>query len=72
MLTVDGKKIDIIQARKGIPCEKLYAATGLTRATVYSMKHGKPCKPLSVYRLAKALDVDVTEILKESEGTSND
>lgn len=65
MLTVDKEKIEILQAKKGIPSEELTAITGLTRGTIFSMKNGKPCKPLSVHKLAKALDVDVTEILKE-------
>lgn len=64
MLTLDRKKIEILQAEKGIPSEKLIALTGLTRATVLNMKNGKPCKPLSVHKLAKALGVDVTELLK--------
>lgn len=65
MLTVDKEKIEMLQARKGIPSEELASITGLTRGTLNSMKNGKPCKPLSVHKLAKALDVDVTEILKE-------
>lgn len=65
MLKIDKEKIEILQAKKGIPSEELSAITGLTRGTIYSMKNGKPCKPLSVHKLAKALDVDVTEILKE-------
>lgn len=65
MLTLDKKKIEILQAEKGIPSEKLHTLTGLTRATILSMKNGKPCKPLSVHKLAKALGVGVTEILKD-------
>lgn len=65
MLTVDKEKIETLQARKGIPSEKLPILTGLTGITIRNMKNGKPCKPLSVHKLAKALDVDVTEILKE-------
>lgn len=65
MLTVDKKKIETLQARNGIPSEKLPTLTGLTGITIRKMKNGKPCKPLSVHKLAKALDVDVTEILKE-------
>lgn len=65
MLTLDKKKIEILQAKKGIPSEKLSTLTGLTRATIQNIKNGKPCKPVSVHKLAKALGADVTEILKD-------
>lgn len=65
MLTVDKKKIETLQARNGIPSEKLPTLTGLSWLTIQNMKNGKPCKPLSVHKLANALEVDVTEILKE-------
>ena len=65
MLTVDKKKIETLQARNGIPSEELPTITRLSWLTIQNMKHGKPCKPLSVHKLAKALGVDVTEILKE-------
>lgn len=65
MLTVDKKKIETLQARNGIPSEELPTKTGLSWLTIQNMKNGKPCKPLSVHKLANALNVDVTEILKE-------
>lgn len=65
MLTLDKKKIEILQARNGVPSEALPTLTGLTGITIRNMKNGKPCKPVSVHKLAKALGVDVTEILKD-------
>lgn len=65
MLTVDKKKIETLQARNGIPSEELPTITGLSWLTIQNMKNGKPCKPLSVHKLANALEVDVVEILKE-------
>lgn len=64
MLILDKEKIEILQARKGIQSEALPTLTGLTKITLLNMKNGKPCKPLSVHKLAKALGVDVTELLK--------
>lgn len=72
MLRVDKTKIEILQARKGLSVGKLITISGLTEKTIQNMKHGKPCKPLSVHKLAKALGVDVTEIIKESEGANNE
>lgn len=65
MLTLDREKIETLQARKGIPSKELPVLAGLNGLTIRNMKNGKPCKPLSVHKLAKALEVDVTEILKE-------
>lgn len=72
MLIVDKAKVELAQAKKGIPSGKLNKLAGLSKSTYWTMMRGKPCKPVSVYKLAKALKVDVTEILKECEGTSND
>lgn len=72
MLTVDKKKIEVYQAVKGISTSQLIHKSGLTEKTVQNLKNGKSCRPTSVYKIAKALGVYVTEILKESEGTSND
>lgn len=72
MLTVDRTKVEIAQAKKGLSSEKLNKLSGLSSSTYYLMLKGQPCKPLSVHKLAKALEVDVTEILKESEGANND
>lgn len=72
MLTVDRTKVEIAQAKKGISSAKLNKLSGLSSSTYYTMLGGQPCKPTSVYKLAKALDVEVTEILKESEGANND
>lgn len=72
MLRVDKKKIEILQARNGISVGKLITISGLTEKTIQNMKNGKPCRLLSVHKLAKALGADVNEILKESEGANND
>ena len=71
MLTIDKAKVEIAQAKKGIPSGKLNELAGLSKSTYWTMMRGKPCKPISVYKLAKALGVDATEILKESEGANN-
>ncbi len=72
MLRVDRTKIEILQARNGLSVGKLITTSGLTEKTIQNMKNGKPCQILSVYKLAEALGVDVTEIIKESEGANNE
>ncbi|MGN8627863.1 helix-turn-helix domain-containing protein [Bulleidia sp. HCP3S3_F2] len=65
MLKIDAKKLELSQAKKGINTNQIILKSGLTEKTIQNIKNGKPCRPLSVHKLAKALDVDVTEILKE-------
>ena len=65
MLKIDAKKLELSQAKKGINTNRIILKSGLTEKTIQNMKNGKPCRPLSVHKLAKALGVDVTEILKE-------
>lgn len=65
MLKIDAKKLELSQAKKGINTNQIILKSGLTEKTIQNIKNGKPCRPLSVHKLAKALDVDVTEIIKE-------
>lgn len=65
MLKIDAKKLELSQAKKGINTNQIILKSGLTEKTIQNMKNGKPCRPLSVHKLAKALEVDITEILKE-------
>lgn len=65
MLKIDAKKLELSQAKKGINTNQIILESGLTEKTIQNLKNGKPCRPLSVHKLAKALGVDVTEILKE-------
>lgn len=71
MLTVDRTKVEIARAKKGISSGKLNKLAGISSTTYYTMLVGKPVTPTSVYKLANALGVDATEILKESEGANN-
>lgn len=72
MLTVDRTKVEIARAKKGISSGKLNKLSGISSTTYYTMLVGKPVTPTSVHKLAKALGVEVTEILKESEGANNE
>ena len=65
MLKIDAKKLELSQAKKGINTNQIIKNSGLTEKTIQNIKNGKPCRPLSVHKLAKALGVEVTEILKE-------
>lgn len=70
--TVDRLKVNTILLKKGILTKDIFKLAGLSEATYYKILTGKPVSLASKYKLAKALDVDVTEILKESEGANNE
>ena len=65
MLHLDETKIELAQARKGISRKRLIEQSGLNANTIKSIYSGKGCKPETVYKLSKALDVDPAELLKE-------
>lgn len=64
MLRIDQKKLELCQAKNGTSTNQLIHKSGLTEKTIQNIKNGKPCRPTSVHKLAKALGVDVTELLK--------
>ena len=66
MLFLSDDKIELAQARKGLSQTDLAKLSGLSSLTINSVKKGHPCKPETLHKLAKALDVDPSELLQES------
>ena len=69
--TVDRLKVNTILLKKGILTKDIFKLAGLSEATYYKILTGKPVSLASKYKLANALGVNLTEILKESEGANN-
>lgn len=69
--TVDRLKVNSILLKKGILTKEIFKLAGLSEATYYKILTGKPVSLASKYKLANALGVNLTEILKESEGANN-
>lgn len=69
--TVDRLKVNNILLKKGILTKEIFKLAGLSEATYYKILTGKPVSLASKYKLANALGVNLTEILKESEGANN-
>lgn len=69
--TVDRLKVNTILLKKGILTKEIFKLAGLSEATYYKILTGKPVSLASKYKLANALGVNLTEILKESEGANN-
>ena len=65
-MKVDRKKLELAMARACMNSADLPAATGLPRPTVQNAIVGKGVRPGTAGRIARALGVDVTEILKEA------
>jgi len=65
-ITLDGKKIAILQIEKELDLKDIVEFSGLSKTTVSCAKSGKRCAPKSADRIAAALGVDVTEIMKEA------
>ena len=65
-MRIDRVKLIAEMARKDMNVSKLAAQTGLARATVTAVRGGKSCNDNTASRIAKALGVDVTELMLES------
>lgn len=61
-MKVDKNKVEIARARKCLSVSDLRKA-GLSQGNLNSIWNGRSMKPETVGKIAKALGVDVTEIL---------
>lgn len=57
--------IEVLAASKGMNLSQLAEKADVSRQTLSTIKNRCTCKALTAYKLAAALDVDVTEILQE-------
>jgi len=64
-MKVDRAKLELAMARACMNSGDLPAAAGLPRATVQNAVVGKNVRPATAGHIAKALGVDVLEILEE-------
>ena len=64
-MVADKKKLKLAMARACINTEDLQAASGLPRPTINNVISGRRVRPGTIGRVAKALGVDVTEILED-------
>lgn len=64
-MKINKKKIQIAMARNCMNTVDLQKTTGMPRPTVDNVVSGKNVRPGTVGRIAKALGVDVTEIIEQ-------
>lgn len=62
-MKVDKKKLEVAMARKCISSEELGAITGISMFTINRLKAEQPGRTKTIGLIAKALEVDVTEII---------
>lgn len=64
-MTIDDNKIAVAMARKRFTKTSLAEAAGMSRNRLNVILNSKKVTPVAVGRIAKALDVDVTEIIED-------
>lgn len=64
-MRVDRYKLLVKMAQKDLTTIRLAELAGLSRMTISSIRSGKTCSIQTANKLARALNVDVTELLKE-------
>lgn len=63
-MKVDRKKLELAMARACMNTRDLQIASELPRPTLNGVLAGRDVRPATAGRIAKALEVDVTEILE--------
>lgn len=64
-MRVDRKKLEIAMARSCVNAEDLQKATNMPRPTLNNVISGRNVRPGTIGKVAKALKIDVTEILED-------
>lgn len=63
-MRLDRKKLMLVMYDKNITQIKLAEASGVSRATVNSVRGGKSCSEETANKIAQALNVNLKEILE--------
>lgn len=66
-MNINRDKIELLAAAKGMNNAQLAVAAGMTRQNLSTIKTRGTCTALSAVKIANALHVDATEILKRED-----
>lgn len=67
-MKLDYKKVDLILARKQMMIKELSQLSGIAESALVKIKKGKQIpRPATIGKIAKALDVDVTELIEQED-----
>lgn len=65
-MKLDNSKLSIALARKQITARTLSELSGITESALTKIKTGKQIpRPITIGKIAKALEVDVTELIEQ-------
>ena len=64
-MRIDRVKLIAEMARRDLKVNELAELAGVSRVTITALRGGKSCSKNSVLHVARALGVDVTEIMEE-------
>lgn len=66
-MNLDKNKLSIAMTRMCVNFSMLSKTSGISRATLSAINNGKSCNAITASKLAKALNVDITELLSNQE-----
>ena len=66
-MKISRNKVDLLTADRGMTGKQLAATAGISRQSLSTIKTRGTCTALSAIKIARALGVDVTEIMEEVE-----
>ena len=64
-ISLDEKKMSYSMIDKEMTIAEIAKSSGLSKTTISTVKRGKRCRPETAQRIAGALGVDVSQIMKE-------
>lgn len=64
-MTISKSKLDLAMARKKMNKSQLADAAGISRTRLYVIAGQKNVRPATIGRIAKALGVDVADIIED-------
>jgi DNA-binding XRE family transcriptional regulator len=59
------EKVEVLQAKHNLTAKKLAEIANISRQTLSTIKKCRTCRPTTAAKIAKAFNVDVTDILTE-------
>ena len=65
-MRIDKNKVSFIMAEQDLYQKDLADRAKMSRGNLSTIINGKNCQPRTAYKIAKALGVDVVEILEEA------
>lgn len=66
-MKINKLNLDLLQAERGLTCSELAKKAGMSRQNLSTVRTRGTCTPITAGKIAKALEVNVTEIIETEE-----